>query len=56
MNKEHCIFTNQRECHYCKAIIQKGFMHIPNRYLTYYFCDEKCFELEYGSHRQENET
>lgn len=47
MNKQ-CVFSSQKECHYCKGIINKGVMHIANRYLTYFFCDQQCFDNEYG--------
>ena len=48
MNKQNVVFTHKRECRNCRALINRGFMHIANRYLTYFFCDEDCYNKEYN--------
>ena len=54
MNKEKCHFPEKRQCLNCRKIISNGFIHYVNRYLTYYFCDEICFNDNYGQKTKED--
>ena len=53
MNKARCHFPEKRQCLNCRKMISSGFIHYVCRYLTYYYCDEKCFNDNYGQNTKE---